>query len=76
MSLGFNGEMIELSIPRRGVVLQSGWKIKPRYDPIVSHKTFFMCMYVVVLAVLVYVKVDAVSPHRLGEEMSTISAVV
>ena len=50
MSLGFNGEMIELSIPRRGVILQSGWKIKPRYDPIVSHKTF---LHIVVLAVQV-----------------------
>jgi len=76
MSLGFNGEMIELSIPRRGVILQSGWKIKPHYDPIVSHKTFFMCMYVVVLVVVVYERVDAVLPHRLGKEMSTISVVV
>ena len=38
MSLGFEGEMITLSIPRSGKILQSGWTIKPRYDPIVSHE--------------------------------------
>ena len=61
MCLGFNGEMIELSIPRRGVILQSGWKIKPRYDPIVSHKTFFSCACSSFsCASINYVKVDAV----------------
>ena len=38
MSLGFEGENISLSVPRKGVKLKSGWKIVPLYDPIVSHK--------------------------------------
>ena len=35
MSLGFE-QMITLSIPRSGEILESGWKVKPCYDPIVS----------------------------------------
>ena len=36
MSLRFEQEMITLSIPRSGEILESGWKVKPCYDPIVS----------------------------------------
>ena len=36
MSLGFDGENISLSVPREGVMLKSGWKIIPLYNPIVS----------------------------------------
>ena len=36
MSLGFEGEMIQLSIPKDGEILESGWKIQPRSDAIVS----------------------------------------
>ena len=43
MSLGFDRETIRLSIPRSGVILQSGWKVKARYDPVVSHKICFPC---------------------------------
>ena len=39
MTLGFNREMITLSIPRSGEILESGWTIRPRYDPIVSPRT-------------------------------------
>ena len=43
MSLGFDRETIRLSIPRSGVILQSGWKVKARYDPVVSHEICFPC---------------------------------
>ena len=36
MSIEFDSEVIELSIPKSG---ESGWEITPRYDPTVSHKT-------------------------------------
>ena len=36
MSLGFDGDNISLSILRTGVKLESGWRIIPLYDPIVS----------------------------------------
>ena len=37
--LEFDGEEITLSTPRTGEILESGWKIQPRYDPTVSHKS-------------------------------------
>jgi len=40
--LEFDGEVITLSIPRTGEILESGWKIQPRYDPTVSHKSCFV----------------------------------
>ena len=39
MNLGFEGELITLSIPEMGVTLESGWEIFPLYVPTVSHKT-------------------------------------
>ena len=54
MSLGFEGEMITLSIPRSGEILQSGWTIKPRYDPIVS--LFAKCNECSVLVIVSYCK--------------------
>ena len=41
------GKCISLAIPRRGVILQSGWKIISRYNPIVSYNCYLllMCIY-------------------------------
>jgi len=36
MSLEFDREIISLSIPREGMMLASGWRIRPLSDPIVS----------------------------------------
>ena len=37
MSLEFGEDnYISLAIPRSGIILQSGWKIIPRYNPMVS----------------------------------------
>ena len=46
MGLGFEQKMIRLSIPRSGYVLESGWTIKPRYDPIVGCQ-MIIAVYVV-----------------------------
>jgi len=35
VSLGFDDEKIQLSIPKCGKILESGWKIRPLHDPIV-----------------------------------------
>ena len=33
---------ISLAIPRSGIILQSGWKIIPRYKPIVSCNCYLL----------------------------------
>ena len=39
MALEFGeGRCISLAIPRSGIILQSGWKIIPRYNPMVSSR--------------------------------------
>ena len=44
VSLGFDDdEKIQLSIPKCGKILESGWKIRPLHDPIVSHKLGCEC---------------------------------
>jgi len=84
MSLGFDGEVIRLSIPRSGEILESGWKIMPLYDPIVSYSTYLLC--VANMAVLVLVSscnckwkllvTLACSLHRLGNRMWIVSVMV
>ena len=34
---------ISLAIPRSGIILQSGWKIIPRYNPMVSCNGYLLC---------------------------------
>ena len=54
MSLGFDGDNISLSISRKGVKLESGWRIIPLYDPIVR---FLLCilLYQIIIAELMLV---------------------
>ena len=44
MALEFGEDRcISLAIPRSGIILQSGWKISPRYNPMVSCNCYLLC---------------------------------
>ena len=70
---------ISLAVPRSGMILQSGWKIIPRYNPMVSCNGYLLCW-----CVYIEVSKDAITHYllvactlnRLGRQMLTILALV
>jgi len=63
MNLSFKEEVVGLSIPRGGEILESGWKITPLQDPIVSHHSCLLSQFCCVIThTLLQVETKTCSP--------------
>ena len=48
MALEFGDDKyISLAIPRSGIIIQSGWKIIPRYNPMVSCNCYLLYLCII-----------------------------